>query len=401
MTRALSTVAAVVLLAAGAWWLLSTMAGLEAAGPAPDIDARLLEGSAATGAALDAAGERPDPVTFSMTVNGGTLMAGARRNVTLGAAWSGVLEVPDQVANKALIMTHAETSSVMMSGLGASAAVANGGGPEQSTHGTWYDSIGIVEDPPGEFRTRYEIYLPFTVSVSTGEDNDSQFFWLYCGEIVAESMDPMWAALDPSWLPPNVPVVNDIAVNVAATLTNVFVRGYRSEHPPSSRQTMDWSDLRGNEEFYANENSAITVTATGPGGISLSANGNMGYGGETALGPNPWMFSFGFQINSFPEADTIYARVSNPAFNLGMADLSLLSLWYAGTELGADRAPDQSTSESKKWSQFEADATAAKVHVLNSGGAAIRREATGSVPSPLAWSTWCYAPVVATFVPQP
>ncbi|MDD3492208.1 MAG: hypothetical protein PHZ19_01765 [Candidatus Thermoplasmatota archaeon] len=393
MTRALSTVAAVALLAAGAWWLLSTMAGLEAAGPAPDVDARLLEGSAATAAALAEAGDKPDPVTFSMELQGRpTMVAGARRQLTVDSAWGGVLEVLNQYLPGD--PEAAPTAHVTMNGLGGAASITNEGGetgtgiqvnePHEHEPGDPPPEWWPPEWPPGEWAGTY---LPFVVSVGAGAgETDSARVGVWLRDIYA--LTPSYS----TWLDEAVLVyTGGFELAAQATLTNVFARGYRSQHPPANRQTMDFTDLRGNEEWVGDENSIITVTATGPGGISLSAQGNMGYSGEVALGPNPFYYTAGFTVNNFPDQGAVYAQVS------GLDTQAAADVWYAPS-------PDPANVPNvhqPNWSRSIEDADEHLIRVSLAGGTLnIRRDGTPMVGG-RGFSVGVRKPYIVTLVPQP
>jgi hypothetical protein len=304
--------------------------------------------------------EEYGPVVFSQTVE--APMSGAKRDVSVSSAWGGVLEAPNQGVGFDTLINTSPCQAASLTGLGATASVAGynvvaGGG------NLWRgDAVN-----PG-WPVLYGLYWAFQVTVSAGGDSDSSIIamWVHDfeeGETLAENNGD---------LPEEAIIVDSLAVTAAATLSNVYVRGYRQGLTVSGRQRMDATDFRGLEQWYANENSEVTVTATGPGGLSLSANGAYGsYASETALGINPFSVTYAFTVNSFPTTEPL-ARVSS--ITLGDVEIgSAPTLWYAPSVTPGSTPSDVPAN----WSRLETDADAHKIRVdCAAGQAEMRRDGT-------------------------
>jgi hypothetical protein len=311
------------------------------------------------------------PVTFEQTWEAQPV-AGAKRDVAVNSAWGGVLEVLNQAAISSTL--EADTATVSLSGMGGAASVINGGG-EVGAETAAHRGAPVEHDPedppydPGDPGQRWwGCYLPFEVTVSAPGmpgDTDTAVVFVWAGDDFIYGWSP--------GLPDDANVVTSgvLQVTAAATLSNVYVRGYRQGLTVSGRQRMDATDFRGLEQWYANENSEVTVTATGPGGLSLSANGAYGsYASETALGINPFTVTAGFGINRFPTTEVL-AEVSD--ITLGEVETrNAPSLWYAPTV-----TPGSTPSGvPANWSRLESDADAHKVRVDRNPALNIRRTGT-------------------------
>ena len=145
--------------------------------------------------------------------------------------------------------------------------------------------------------------------------------------------------------------------------------------------TMDWSDLSSIDKWYADETTTVTVTASGPGGISLSATGSLGYtpGAEVEIGSS-YILSAAIGMNNAPTASTPYARISN--INWGGTAVNAIPDLYNPGDAGGIPSVDISPW-SREWSTNNC------YHVFgDSGGFAMEHLSgtTGAGSCALKWS---------------
>lgn len=272
----------------------------------------------------------------------------------MGQIWNGTLEVVNQ--ERGGFVASAQAGALSMWSLGGGANVENYsrdyeqpyncyGPPQQHT------STGQLEDWWG-------YYEPFIISVSAPDDSDTVQVYLWV-------TDEFRGAPGPPFLPDGAIVVGpDLAVDVSMTVSGLYLRRSRVTSKPDDRQLMDWNDQRAIDLWYADDASTVTVTATGPGGISLSATGSLGYtpGQEVEIGTS-YILSTGIMLNYAKTANVVYARISNLCWGNTPVNLSNLDLYRPGDGAGIPSA------DISPWSRIQS--TTDCYHVFNNGGIAM------------------------------
>ncbi len=324
--------------------------------------------------------DRPKPVTITRKFKPPkeALMA-AKTGVSMGEIWNGTLEVLNQYLSWPGFQQAAQTSSMALGSLGGSVSVVNGGG-WMSGQETWvyYEWVsGGPLDPK-----IFNCYLPFVVTASCAGDLESQLVYLYIGQVELASASPA--------LPAGATTVSSLAVDVSLSISGLYLKRGRSASVPPDRQVMDWSDLNASDAWYADDSTTVTVTATGPGGINLSATGSLGYtpGQEVEIGSS-YILSAAISMNNAPTASTPYAAITG--INWGGTTINAVKDLYNPGD--ADGIPSVDISP---WSRTQNTNNCYHVYDYNDGFAIEHLQGTsGAGNVALKWS----APKILTLTP--
>ena len=324
--------------------------------------------------------QKPKPVTWTGKIKPPeALQMPAKTQVTMGEIWNGTLEVVNQYLSYPGFQTAAQTSSVAIGSLGGGVSVVNGGG-WMSGQETWvyYEWVsGGPLDPK-----IFNCYLPFVVTASCAGDMESQLVYLYIGQVELASASPA--------LPAGATTVSSLAIDVSLSVSGLYLKRGRSASVPPDRQVMDWSDLNASDAWYADDSTTVTVTATGPGGINLSATGSLGYtpGQEVEIGSS-YILSAAISMNNAPTASTPYAAITG--INWGGTTINAVKDLYNPGD--ADGIPSVDISP---WSRTQNTNNCYHVYDYNDGFAIEHLQGTsGAGNVALKWS----APKILTLTP--
>ncbi len=312
-------------------------------------------------------------------------LAEAKTQVTLPAqVWSCTLEVCNQSKCVGLWL-NAPTYRVGFGALGGSISILNTNGVDNT--GALF--VGTPrehepDDPPPEGELPdgpwWGVYWPFLLSVGAGSSSQHQYYGLYLMDAYGGSWGPT---------PPDVYELeaDSLSIGIAITVSGIKGKRYTSVTPRHVNE-LSFHERAGGDKWYADQDSQVTVTATGPGG-TLQASGPLtGAGEEVDLGAN-WASTFAFNVYRYHYAGVVYARCADWCDTQGAVDLSNLDLYSPGAD-----APD---SDEPEWGRTQTDENCARIG--NDGGAATWWQGTGGATHSATWSGKVWMQNRLTFKP--
>lgn len=292
----------------------------------------------------------------------------ARRQASMGYAWKGTLDLLNQ--DTTINALSAPTKSLGFGALGGSVYMTLSMGvmgppqahPNDGKWCGWYFPVLVTANGPGMGPGNSVLYHVYAFDQHVG-------------------------------LLPFPPLTNqqntgDLSIDFTYTISGLYPKGERPAVSLPTRNALDSTDFDGDETWYADSGSQVTISFTGPGGTGASDSGNLGATGEIDVSGNPWVGTYGFNIHRYDVDDTIYARCSGLEFNGKVVDLSNLALSNPGT----GSAPD---SGQPNWKRSE-DNNCARIG--NSGGMATWWTGTGNTGK--TWSGKIWGPHFGTLRPR-
>ena len=277
--------------------------------------------------------------------------------------WTGILSV---LTSSDIVQDSGPAELVSLSAVGGGAVWQNTGGylPEWPTGAYYGDPVEhAATDPPysGGPQQWFGLYYPYTLSVSAPGASDSHLFWVW----YADTFDYPAPAVSGG----TVITAREASASVVVALSEGghMDQACTESSPPGERGVLWFGDRAYSSGWMATAATTVTVTAV-CGGETLTAFGLTGAGSLGYLN-----CTMSLVCNSFPAADTVYARISDLAFNGYAVSLTHLDLYNPG--LGT--APDPTYNPN--WKRAEDPAQQERARVTNIGGIAMWWEGTGSV----------------------
>jgi len=289
-------------------------------------------------------------------------------SISLGAAWSGTLEVLN--LGTALNYLSSPVDTVAFSALGGTLSLVSSGAGALTSDPLSADPGG---GPPGA--EWVAMYFPYVLTC--GGDTETVYVF---------SQDDWYPTMPHTVPEEGIKVNTDLAMAFEYTVSDLYPKALRTDGSPATRQAMDWSDFSHSASWYADEGSTVTFTLSGHG-VTLSDTASLANTGEIDLGGNPWIGTYSVNIHRYDVDDTVYARISDLEFNGKAVDLSNLELSNPGT----GDAPDAGQSSWKR----SADSNCARIG--DDGGIATWWTGTGNATK--TWSGTIYAPYFGSFIP--
>ena len=372
--RSIATIVAVLLCAAGGYWALQA-----AVPPAEYPTPGELDDAEQTRPEPPQLQERPDPIEFRWTLQPPEDVMAARTAVEMGTTWNATLEILNAGAGfeapEIMPLATPACQTVSLSALGATASINSPGG-------SW---VGAAQseppgEPPGPGAEWVGLYWAYDVAVSAPGDSDSQRYAVWFTDV--------WFPLVPGFeIPAGVTVVNTPALSVDASIavSGLYLKCGRTSNPPDDRQLMDFSDQAGEDKWYADENTTVTVTC-GP----CSAQGALSYSNEEVEIGSNFALGTSMSLNAAPVAETVYARISGIKWGdtaVGGESVYLYNPGDAGDIPNGTVAPGWSrTKTTDNCARALAGSTQELCHLQGT-------------TSPIVFSTQCWAPYILTLTP--
>lgn len=295
--RSIATIVAVLLCAAGGYWALQAAvppAEYPTPGELDDAEQRRPEPPQLQ--------ERPDPIEFRWTLKPPEDVMAARTAVEMGTTWNATLW-----ADVYWPGGPAPFESVMFAALGGTASIYN---YAQGTceidagsnvnflrpYSPAAEVVAAVEEWADGAPIGFAAYICWAISAAGGGGpGDADVILVvngWQGDIPPD--DPIWAG------------PTEIEVAASIVVSGLYLKCGRTSNPPDDRQLMDFSDQAGEDKWYADENTTVTVTC-GP----CSAQGALSYSNEEVEIGSTFGLAVALALNSAPSAETVYARVSD------------------------------------------------------------------------------------------
>jgi hypothetical protein len=234
----------------------------------------------------------------------------AKSQVTMGEAWNCTLEALNQDDNGSI--SSAPLKSMAAWGIGGTVLVANGGNVSPSPSAGGFIIAGG------------RLYYPYVVSLIAGGTTQYLYYLLDIGV----GIGPLPEDNTPH---PDAAAVTSMDVDFSLSLQGFYLKSERTATVYPDRQTMDWSDLSGDERWYAGPTTTADVTVTGPDGRTLTSSTPLYIpeGDEIEIGSS---YAFGARItlNRAPVAGVPYATVRDIKWGSTALSTPNVSLYNPG-----------------------------------------------------------------------
>jgi len=234
----------------------------------------------------------------------------AKTQVTMGEAWNCTLEALNQDDDK--YIASAPLKHMSAGSIGGTVLVKNDGNiyPSPSAGG-WFLDGG-------------RMYYPFMVTLIAGGVTQTLYYGLDIGSGVGPP--PQNNNPHPDWV-----AVTSMDVDFSLSLQGFYLKSERTATVYPDRQTMDWSDLSGDERWYAGPTTTADVTVTGPDGRTLTSSTPLYIpeGDEIEIGSS-YAFGATITLNRAPVAGVPYATVRDIKWGSTALSTPNVSLYNPG-----------------------------------------------------------------------
>jgi len=235
----------------------------------------------------------------------------ARTQVTMGEAWNCTLEALNQDDDK--YIASAPLKHMSAGSIGGTVLVSNDGNllPGSASAGGWFLDGG-------------RMYYPFMVTLIAGGVTQKLYYGLDIGSGVGPP--PQNNNPHPDWV-----AVTSMDVDFSLSLQGFYLKSERTATVYPDRQTMDWSDLSGDERWYAGPTTTADVTVTGPDGRTLTSSTPLYIpeGDEIEIGSS-YAFGATITLHRAPVAGVPYATVRDIKWGSTALSTPNVSLYNPG-----------------------------------------------------------------------